>query len=843
MAATRIPAVSTALSKAPLLRLGISSYFIYDLGTSLVGIEKQKQAISAAVASGQMSEAEADLKELDLLRSTITTATFFTHTVIGLPAETKASYELMKKIIIPKVKAYIDALSSLKIQQELVLAQTLDGRVVPVGTKVKIVLDQYNDLFSKKADKNTKSDLNSGNIDDQNTVEFSRNKTASLSDNTTTYENTPKRTFDGTNNRGNIIVSTETGGTIEYPLNSRSFEEIESLYGKEYLYPNDPQHESKFLEFLKDKKVLDVSVAESTFVETLRQKNIEAEGIDIHLQPQFRGKDYYHECSANDTKLPSETYDVIFSTWSPLHYEILRTDMIRSTLSELIRLLKPNGSLFFTTPGPKANSFSPKVYINEINKMLLLHEYDNLHVTYKDISEELLVIEVKKLHPTATTANITNTSKIAGNLFMPIIVSKGGKGDEKLDDTTPNRFMTPEKKIEVIKAFLKYTEENEGQPRFPTQKETFKYEDKEYNVGIMCHKWRASKKGRSTNKISGYEINELNELGFDWGRDKVDIVTTPEEKIEIIKAFLEYTKKEEGEARFPTQKETFKYKDKEYKVGIMCNTWRSAKKETGHNKISDYEVVELDKLGFDWGRNEEEIVTPPEKKIEIIKAFLEYTKTEEGEARFPTQQETFKFGDKEYKVGIMCNAWRSAKKGISLNKISEYEINELNKLGFNWGRDKVDIVTTPEKKIEIIKAFLEYTKEQEGTARFPIQQETFKYEDKEYNIGKMCTTWRSAKKGMVLNKISDYEINELNKIGFDWGKSATSPEQKIEIIKAFLEYTKKEEGEARFPTQQETFKYDDKEYKVGIMCNTWRTLKREQVLIRSAIMKLLSWIN
>jgi len=174
MVATRVPSVSIALSKTPLLRLGISSYFAYDLGTSLIEIEKQKRAITDAVALGQMTEAEAKLKELDLLKSTITTATFFAHTIKGLPAEIKASDELIKQTILPKVKGYIDLLSNIGSQQELVLIQLSDGRAVPIEKKVKFVLDEYNKSFcetSKNVDKG--SDNKATNLESSDNIKNS----------------------------------------------------------------------------------------------------------------------------------------------------------------------------------------------------------------------------------------------------------------------------------------------------------------------------------------------------------------------------------------------------------------------------------------------------------------------------------------------------------------------------------------------------------------------------------------------------------------------------------------------------------------------------------------------
>ena len=388
--------------------------------------------------------------------------------------------------------------------------------------------------------------------------------------------------------------------------------------------------------------------------------------------------------------------------------------------------------------------------------------------------------------------------------------------------------LSPEKRIEIIKAFLEHTKEVEGIARFPKQRETLKYEDKTYSVGRMCNAWRGAKKG--SRSITEYETTELDKLGFDWGRDQIPI----KKKIEVIKAFLEHTKEVEGTARFPKQKETFEYENKKYEVGTFCGHWRTARKgKKKTQKIANYVIAELDKLDFDWGGVGK---VSPEKKIEIIKAFLEHTEKEEGKARFPKQSETFIYVDKEgvkkeYNVGNFCSTWRSAKKGKSGFSITEFEITELDKLGFDWGKSKEELAANPEKRIEVIKAFLEYTEKTEGTARFPKQKETFTYVDndgveKKYSVGAMCGMWRGGKKGHSGHTITEYEITELDKLGFDWGQDHIPPKKKIEIIKAFLEHTRQEEDEARFPKTDETFEYNGKEYNVGRFRDQWRAAKK-----------------
>ena len=126
MGAMKIPRVQLAMRSVPHVQLGISSYFAYDLGKSLVGLSEQGSAIDEAVHAGQMSQQEASLAKLDLVRSTVTTAAFFSHTVKNLPMEAKATVEYAKA----RLQAAYDEYISTKQQGALQLMRLESGEVV-----------------------------------------------------------------------------------------------------------------------------------------------------------------------------------------------------------------------------------------------------------------------------------------------------------------------------------------------------------------------------------------------------------------------------------------------------------------------------------------------------------------------------------------------------------------------------------------------------------------------------------------------------------------------------------------------------------------------------------------
>ena len=139
MGATRLPSVRAALSKAPHLRLVIPSYFAYDLTKSLVDIKKQGAELDEAAMSGKISEGEARLAKLDLLKGTFTTAAFFAHTLKGLPKEAMASMESARASL---RNAYENMTA--KPAGDLQLVQLASGKVGEVAPAARILYEYLN---------------------------------------------------------------------------------------------------------------------------------------------------------------------------------------------------------------------------------------------------------------------------------------------------------------------------------------------------------------------------------------------------------------------------------------------------------------------------------------------------------------------------------------------------------------------------------------------------------------------------------------------------------------------------------------------------------------------------
>jgi SAM-dependent methyltransferase len=222
-----------------------------------------------------------------------------------------------------------------------------------------------------------------------------------------------------------VHVSRGDGTSIKYWITGRHFELIAALYGS-YLFEVEPAsikanfnteygYMSKFLAFLQDKRVLDAGMGKSDFVHVLRTNGIDAHGIDINMPEALIHHGHYSECSINETNFPDQFFDVIFSTKSVLDYEYYNIPMMESSLRELLRILKPGGSIFFTVDYSKAEGEEP-YFISKSGGLSFFPDDKNLEVKHKVIkkilpAEDADVIEIKKLQKTENTSLMTTITE------------------------------------------------------------------------------------------------------------------------------------------------------------------------------------------------------------------------------------------------------------------------------------------------------------------------------------------------------------------------------------------------------------------------------------------------
>lgn len=101
---------------------------------------------------------------------------------------------------------------------------------------------------------------------------------------------------------------------------------------------------------LKGKRVLDIGCGGGAFVADLRAAGVDAFGSDLLLTPAQRRKPHLVQAQTHSLPFASESFDVVYSTWSFLAYEGAHTDAaseqrVVDFLREIARITKPGGSI------------------------------------------------------------------------------------------------------------------------------------------------------------------------------------------------------------------------------------------------------------------------------------------------------------------------------------------------------------------------------------------------------------------------------------------------------------------------------------------------------------------
>lgn len=131
------------------------------------------------------------------------------------------------------------------------------------------------------------------------------------------------------------VHSPESGQWTDFSRTDRDFFELREFryYPSSYLTP-------KSYEGLK---VLDLACGDGRLVTELRRNGVEALGLDVHLTPHQRTKNYFLAAGAEKSGLPNQSFDFIFSTQGPLTYLEDEPEYQRKILAEMKRILKVGG--------------------------------------------------------------------------------------------------------------------------------------------------------------------------------------------------------------------------------------------------------------------------------------------------------------------------------------------------------------------------------------------------------------------------------------------------------------------------------------------------------------------
>lgn len=129
----------------------------------------------------------------------------------------------------------------------------------------------------------------------------------------------------------------------------------------------------------------------------------------------------------------------------------------------------------------------------------------------------------------------------------------------------------------------RWAEKFEAVQQFYVKRKRWPLQRKDGALGSWCDTQRQAKKGQGSCTISPAQIAQLDQIGFNWGREDVPWDVNCE-------AVYQFRVKN---GKWPTQREGA--------IGKWCSHQRQAKKGKGSCRISPAQIAKLDKIGFDWG--------------------------------------------------------------------------------------------------------------------------------------------------------------------------------------------------------------------------------------------------
>lgn len=328
---------------------------------------------------------------------------------------------------------------------------------------------------------------------------------------------------------------------------------------------------------------------------------------------------------------------------------------------------------------------------------------------------------------------------------------------------------------------------------------------KRYPVDPSLGQWVShvrSAKNRSSgysNHLSSAQINQLNNIGFQWHIEK------PGKQFdEYFADLLEY-KRKHGDADVPTN-----YPE-DVSLGHWVNRIRQSYRvisegQKPYNPLSEEQIQRLTSIGFKFTvRGHQAKFKSFEERIVELREYAD------------------KFGDvnvpKTYKDNMQLARWcdkirtsyrymQSGEKPTKRYELTDAQIAELEKLGFNWVIPTVRSKAVPFE--DRIKSLLDF-KSIHGHCDIPAN---FKEEN---GLGHWCNNIRVAYKNLQVGKQGTYKLTpsqivKLEEIGFKWAVTQSFVSTFDERMEALIAF-KAEHGHCDVPAQKT---------KLGRWCNQVR---------------------
>ena len=175
-------------------------------------------------------------------------------------------------------------------------------------------------------------------------------------------------------------------------------------------------------------------------------------------------------------------------------------------------------------------------------------------------------------------------------------------------------------------------------------------------------------------------------------------------------------------------------------IGNRVNAIRQAYKGKGSLKLTKEMINALNEIGFDWGKDKEEI-----EGVwfdEVYCQLIDYKK----------KHKNFVGVTQDKDIGNIIDSIRQAYKGKGNLKLTQEMIDKLDEIDFPWHATKFDWFDT------FYKELIAFKKQNGGFNKLTLNK----------NIGRRVSDIRSAYKGKGNLKLTQEMIDKLNEIGFPW---------------------------------------------------------------------------
>ena len=346
--------------------------------------------------------------------------------------------------------------------------------------------------------------------------------------------------------------------------------------------------------------------------------------------------------------------------------------------------------------------------------------------------------------------------------------------------------------------------------------------------GIALGRWidvqRQAYKGNTANKITEEQIELLRQIGM-----RFETKNKEEEwnkKYELVKVYFEHYRNLEMPQSFKTVN-GYDYDESGIALGLWICTQRQAYKE---NKMSEERIKLLRQIGmrFETKNKEEEW----NKKYELAKAYFEHYGNLEIPQRFKTVN-GYDYDENGITLGIWICTQRKAYKEKSASKITEEQIELLKQIGMRFETRNIELVWND--KYKLAKSYYENYGNLEVSVNFKTVN-GYDYDENGVALGMWVANQRQAYKCNVVNKISEWQIEQLKQIGMRFETKNREEEwnKKYELARLYYEH----HGNLEIPQFFKTlngYEYDENGFEIGNWLRNQRQAYKENRMSKKRI--------